>query len=73
MWWCAKISQIVLMAIYIVYMAYLDEEISEGGIRLWSAKLDFGVTKFIIRDKHRLAYFEGEMAEKREKKLDSLY
>jgi len=53
--------------VHIVYSANIDDHITEGGYRMWSAKLEFDGTQFFIHDKHRLAYFDGEIPEKREK------
>lgn len=53
--------------LYIVYEDNIDDEVSEGGFRMWTAKLEFDGRDFHIFDQQALVYFDGESPLRREK------
>lgn len=53
--------------LYIVYNDNQDEVVSEGGFRMWTAKLEFDGDSFYIYDQQPLIYFDWESPVRREK------
>lgn len=53
--------------LYILYSDNVEELISDAGFRVWMAKIDVQEDKFIVYDKEKLTYFDGEQAFRREK------
>lgn len=54
-------------SIFVLYSDNTDEVISDCGFRMWMGKLLYEEGKFVLKNKEKLAYFEGEQASRREK------
>lgn len=53
--------------LHIIYGDNQDECVSEGGFRIWTAKLEFDGNRFYLFDQQSLNYFDGENPTRREK------
>lgn len=53
--------------LYIIYSDNEDELITRGGFRVYVAEIDEEAGRFILKNKEKLVYFEGEIPDIREK------